>query len=245
MYTKFIILSAPRCGTNYLSYLLHSHPNIVSSGELFNQDRMRSGLGKPRLERLPFITQIRDLFPIHFLKFAIFTHYPEYVKAVGFKILYYQLETPKGYKIASYLRNSYDLKVIHLKRENFLDSLVSLKLSRLSNVWSTFDGVYPENVKINLNYDECVTHFTYLDKSYNKYNELFKNHSLLNLSYERLIQSTDAVTSKILTFLAVDSYKLTAPTKKLNTRPITEIVENFGQLKHKFSHTRWSQFFVN
>jgi LPS sulfotransferase NodH len=46
-YQKFIILSMPRSGSNYLAYLLNSHPGIVCFGEMYDK---RAVQGKPANE---------------------------------------------------------------------------------------------------------------------------------------------------------------------------------------------------
>lgn len=76
---EFIILSTARTGSVFLQTLLESHSNIKIFGELFN-------LGY--LARRVAIEALKD--PLKYVKNKIYKSYPPQIKAVGFRIFYYQ-----------------------------------------------------------------------------------------------------------------------------------------------------------
>ena len=106
-HVHFVILCMPRTGSTLLHTLLNSHPNIISYGEVLRRNYVR---GKQT-----------DLSA------DIFKKHQTSIKAIGLK-LFYEYRTKQDFKdyYREITRNK-NVKIIHLVRENLLDSFISLK----------------------------------------------------------------------------------------------------------------------
>src|SRR5207244_2299235 len=109
----FLVICHSRTGSNFLLWLLASHPRILHIGEPF---------GAYQLEHDWVSTRIRDIGSVGYLQELLQRKGNE--DAVGFKLLYQQLspEFAEQWNLADlaflreFLVDLGDLKVIHLKR---------------------------------------------------------------------------------------------------------------------------------
>src|SRR5262245_35796159 len=90
-YSRFIILSRGRSGSNLLRGLLNSHSQIITFGELF---RSYDSIGWefPNYDHYLQYRRLISLFqndPANFLEKKVFRKFPKHIAAVGFKIFYY------------------------------------------------------------------------------------------------------------------------------------------------------------
>lgn len=240
-YRKFIILTAPRCGSNHLSCLLHSHPELVSVGEAFCLEKVWGSPAKPQLDSGWFWKPIRDLFPRLFLRAMIYHAYPGGVRAVGFRMFYHHLDHFGS--IREMLGLDRSVAVIHLKRRNMMENLVSLTVARKTGHWSsqTAPAVRPERVR--LTFSECTAHFAYLTAKQAEYDAVFSGHPKLTVYYEDLVRHPGRETARIEDFLGVSHRVLTSPLVKQSAYPLPRTVKNYRELKHRFAKTEWSAFF--
>ena len=73
--------------------------------------------------------------------------------------------------------------------------------------------------------------------------DFFAEHKRLVITYEELVENTDNITNKIQDFLGLETQNLVVQTQKQATQPISEVIDNYQQLKTEFSNTSWSNFF--
>jgi len=133
-YVRFLILSGARTGSHMLAQALNSSPKITCFREVFNplQDFIQfdvEGYDNFSAQAL----SLRSQDPVRFLEERIFCRYPEEVSAVGFKFHYGQFWGFPG--LLERLVEDRELRVLHLKRQNLLRMLVSLKLARATGVF--------------------------------------------------------------------------------------------------------------
>ena len=139
-YRKFIILGKGRTGSNMLASALRSHTQIVAYGELFNNaDHHRILWEHP--DYIPYrpldrARKLRERDPREFVEKLVFRRYPLQVSAVGFKLFYYHAQEKSWESVWPYLKAMPDLKIIHIKRENILKNVLSLKIAFTTNEWS-------------------------------------------------------------------------------------------------------------
>lgn len=243
-YTRFVIIGSHRSGSNYLSSLLSSHPDIISIGEVFNQSILFAKPGKPHLERNIFIKAARDASPVWFLRHFIYHDYSPQIKAVGFRYFYLHAEG-KFRSILEYLKNDKNIRIIHLKRKNLLRSYWSLRKAQETGIW-TVQSVSPivqPAIHLTLHPNDCASYFTSMETYIKTFDAHFSRHKTIEVEYESLCRNLDHEQSRILSFLEVSPHKLSASTKKLGVVPLRTVISNFFELKSHFKATRWQWFF--
>jgi len=239
-YIKFVIIATHRTGSNYLSCLLNDHPEVFSLGEVFNLPTIWGQPGNPEINHSRILKIFRNLLPVSFLRLYVYGKYPDLVKAVGFRYFYSQADTFQS--VTDYLRSQSDVKVIHLKRRNLLDSYVSLNLAKSSGVWSS-EKPPGKLRKLVINPKDCLDYFEKSSRLITKYDRLFAKSSRIDIYYEDLLRKKASQIRKILKYLGILDRKLTCNLIKQNTRSFDEVVVNYKILKKYFRGTRWEGFF--
>lgn len=222
-FKPFIVLSRSRTGTNLLLSYLNSHPNIRAEGELFRRLNGRSY--KSILSKT-------------------FSKQPFYIQAKGFKIFYYHPLDDSSSHIWKDLNNLASLSVIHMKRRNIFRTLISRKIAGSQNVWkATSSNDLRMNKSIMFSVEELEHGFKQTRKWERGGDELFRNHPVLSVYYEDLVEDVEGTFAEITNFLGVRCIK--PKTKMLKQNPETQIdlVTNYSELRQVFSGTKWESFF--
>lgn len=242
-YKKFIILGGPRTGSSYLSSLLRSHSQMVSYHELFHDSDVITGYRKYDQSKNLNLKKTRNNDPKSFLDQFVFKGYSDQIKMVGFKILHSQAKD--NLKLVwDYLKQCPDLKIIFIWRKNILKSLVSLKISYLTDKWIITDpSQSTDNLWVRLNYKSCRMYFQMIDSAVAEYTKLFNKNKKLTVHYEDLVDNLDSELIKIQKFLDVKPETLGSRLKKQNNRKLSEVLLNYSELKRDFTGTRWESFF--
>lgn len=245
-YCKFIILGKGRSGSNFLRGLLDDHSQVFTFGELF-RDPQRIGWGRSDYRKYLHSSKLISLTqndPNEFLENRVFRKFPKNISAVGFKIFYHHAQKDGREAVWTFLKDSKDIKVIHLKRENILKRLLSLRKAFITNSWKTGTPTFqsPET-KILLTYEECLQEFIELKETQAKYDELFKDHPVLELVYEDLASDRNKEMKRVQAFLGIRAEPLQPSTYKQSHKPLSESISNYFELKEKFQGTPWETFF--
>ena len=226
-YSKFVIISHARSGSNLLLNALNSHPNIIAEHEIFAAHNRNIGENfQPTLDNL-------------------FKERLESAKAVGCKIFYYHLNEDEWRQISEIP----ELKVIHLKRENSLSMIVSMKVAFKTDQW----GITNESERIDasekqvyLDYDFLRERFEQMELWKNNTQKLFKKAQTKNVFYKDLVKQYEQTVKDLFEFLnvtdiAIETSKIKH--KKQNPEPLNQLIQNYDELKHKFSGTPWKSYF--
>jgi len=218
MQTKFIILTTSRTGSTWLTSLLSSHPSICCQGEIAKYPK--------------FLSNVPQNLNLAFSKSK---------PICGFKIFYYHGND----QLWNILISDMNIHVIHLRRKNYLDMVVSKKMMQ-----HTGTGNISNKKKVITNFrtvidpKECEQFFTDFETSYTKFSSLFKNHPMLEIVYEDLVQNPYMQCNSILNFLGAKKIKLHSDIVKRNHTPIHEAISNYNELKLYFSNTKWASMFI-
>jgi LPS sulfotransferase NodH len=266
---RFIVLGAPRSGSNFLMSLLSAHTNVKAYGEMFNLDM----LSPAQLEEV-----LED--PVAYLQKRIYLQPPEGKSAVGFKIFYDHLTKDYFSKIVdrdymgekvknridklndfiearysrselyerfekawSFLIDDNKLKVIHLKRVDKLQSLLSLKMAYRTNEWMNYTGKSTDKPMLEVGYEECRSYFTRMEEYETKYSNLFAAHDKIDINYEDLATQKEVELDRVLDFLNLPKHPLFTRLHKQNESSPGNIIINYDALKDRFVSTRWNMFF--
>lgn len=235
-YTPFLILTRDRTGSNMLVQYLNSHPSIRCDYEVLASLNGRSG---------PDLVE------------SIYGKQPFNIKAKGFKVFYHH---PSGVDQAtvdgtwSALQSIPNLRLIHLRRLNILETAVSSKIAYESGVYgdlgkSSISQSHPPASKavnsIIYPVDKLQSVFEKTRQCEDQYPKLFGNCPSLEITYEALISQPQAELSKICSFLGCNpSIRLTTNFRKQRSKSLRSVVANYDELKEFFAGSCWEEFFV-
>ena len=261
-YRPFVIVSLARTGSTYLESLLTSHPNILSFREIYGVHSRYPGyrglvylntlLHKPNLRHLFRVILHKNFrilramlfeMPVQdFLSSLLYGSYPTGIESVGFKYhLYHGNRIPE---LKEYLRRHREIKIVHLRRKNYLHMLVSEKLAQASNQWELKDKAADKahQIRIRLEKEECEETFFQYERQEEGAESQFAGHDTFVLNYEDLVQNQEETLDRVQEFLGVERRRLSSPLKRQRTRQLSEVIENYDSLKQAFKGSRWSVF---
>jgi LPS sulfotransferase NodH len=242
-YTRFVVLGRSRVGSNLLRGLLNAHPEVVAFGEVL---RDASSLdwdhtGYFQSDGVRVLLQ-RD--PVKFLDASVLGRYPRSVRAVGFKLFYYHARQGAQAAVWPYLRDRRELRIIHLKRRNLLQTHLSRKRAVLTDRWVNTSGQPEQPVIVSVDYDECLKDFQQTRAWEDDCDREFAGHSLLQVSYEHLADDYSAEARRIQEFLGVPTRRVSPSTFQQTRQPLSATIANYGELKERFTGTAWQEFFT-
>jgi LPS sulfotransferase NodH len=224
---RFVILSFPRAGTNYLMSLIVHHPHVIEFGELFTESNLSYEI-------------LQD--PVAYLKEKIYKAYPPEITFVGFKMFYQHatvnsafinlIKTDKDLHeklkehvrkfelrfnrfdyadlrkkldgVWNYLKDDSELKIIHLKRRNKLKMFSSLKRAYVLNEWAKLDDNARQNQNsVFLDPDRCYEFFNMASDKERHFDAFFRNNKMIDVTYEQLCKNTIVTIEKIYDFLGI------------------------------------------
>jgi LPS sulfotransferase NodH len=248
-YTPFIIMCRSRVGSNLLRGLLDAHQQVAIYGEIFRDSRSFDWdhIGYFQSRRMHALMQ-QD--PVSFVDRRVFGRYPGFVRAVGFKLFYYHARAGAESSVWSYLRDRPNVKVIHLRRRNLLETHLSRKRAALTGRWvetsngNGRSGGLDHHGAIRLDYQECLADFAQTRSWEEECGRYFSGHTTLEVQYETLASNPSAEAERIQTFLNVDVISVRPATVKQKSRPLSGAIANYAELKDQFSGTSWAEFFT-
>lgn len=243
-YTRFIILGRSRSGSNFLRGLLNSHSQIITFEELFkNPEMIGWGLdGYSQDQRT--LEQFRT-DPIAFLEKNVFVKMPMEIKAVGFKLFYYHAHGTSLEPIWNYIKAHTEIRVLHIKRQNILKTHLSKKRAEITDSWINLTGEKEQAPRITLDYEECKADFEQTRAWEDTYTQFFQQHHVLELVYEDLARNYAQRMEEVQAFLGVNRQAVQPQTFKQASRPLSEAITNYAELKHQFAGTPWQEFFTD
>lgn len=212
-YLKFAIISQPRVGSTLLLSYLNYHSQILVKGEVVREKRNNPTFLKVSI--------------LEFLEKEVFKKYHRSIKAVGFKYFYeHSLLEPE---LLRHLITNRSLKLIHLKRKDLLRSYLSHKIAENTTKWSEslFEKKIPlKNRQIQVDVSDFNKYKKAMKDNYLLFSKIFKDHNVLTLYYEDLIENPKHCLSDVQTFLKVKNKKLLTVLERQNPEPIEELIKN-------------------
>jgi len=167
-YGKFIIITRSRTGSNLLISLLNSHPEIEAYGEMFNQ--------------LHGLTS-------EWIWNSIFGFKSSSVKFVRFKIFYYHPLNSDDRWIWNKIYSDNTIPVIHLVRDNTLQTFLSKQIADKTKVWQNQNGKNffdDESKRVYLNPKKYLEVFERTERWVNDTDQKPANHRTIKISYEEI-----------------------------------------------------------
>ena len=241
-YQKFILMGMPRSGSNFLVSSLRSRKNIIAYGELFSEKshkRRDIQWDTPGYTATEEALMLRDTDPVAFLESMVFKRMPTRVEALGFKLFYHHADE-NWECVWPYLKEQ-DLKVLHLKRRNYLKVLLSISVAMRTGQFLIENKEKLRQQAIALDYDECL-HWFEMTKAWETEFDSYFNDSLV-VFYEDLVKNYSKNMQIIQEYLNVRVGETRSPLKKQARFPLDKAITNFDQLKSGFADSEWAVFF--
>jgi LPS sulfotransferase NodH len=233
---RFIILAAPRTGSNLLCTLLNSHPEVLCHHELYNPDGIFYALDY-RDGSLDFGSMaVRDRDPFGFLQ-RIWEH-PQAASCVGFKMT-------RGQNAAimqSLIGDSAVLKIL-LYRRNRLKTFVSEQIARQTDRWEVYakDEISTHTPRLRIDVESFKAHCDLNQSFYADIERALQSSGQpwIETAYEAILTASEHV--RLLGFLGVDATKarLSQSSIKQNDADLRTHIENYQELELAFKGSEY------
>ena len=251
---KFIILSSQRTGSGYLQECMNSHPDIACYGEILigygGEYKKMPPLLLKRYRRLRTLWQVLFsgalLMPGRTVRDVFCSDEAIASKAVGFRVMYNQLERNPLAMRAVLEQES--VHVIHLQRRNLLKKYASHVLMHNHvrhgrKAAHLYEKVSAVQVRIDL--DAAIKYFRKEERVQQKYTEMFSNYPVLPLFYEDIVGAGGIVFSertRILQFLELSDGEMRSKQVKANPSQLEDYISNYEELRARLQDTKWVDF---
>ena len=226
--TRFVILAAPRTGSNLLCTLLNSHPDVLCHHELFNPNGIFYAL-EYRDGSLDFGSmEARNREPFAFLQ-RVWGH-PQGATCVGFKMTRGQ-DTAV---VQSLIEDASVLKIL-LYRRNRLKTFISEQLARQTDRWEVYskDELATDRGKLHVDIEAFRAHCELNERYYQDIEDALRasEQPWISTVYEDIL--TEPEHARLLEFLGVEATdtQLTQASVKQSDRDLRTHIENFQELE--------------
>lgn len=269
MTERFLILGNARTGTTFLQTLLDSHSEVKSHGEILHllakpKKLLHQFLENPikSLENQVYVSHPPPIKAVGFK--TVYTQMGEesiFLSNMDTRNVCLEIKTKRERfseymqrnfdlveirqrfaELSSYLQAQEDIRIIHVKRKNKLDSYLSRRLAEQSGIWSSKSGSYHVD-SIQLEFEDCLKDFQKTEEFENKYDQLFEKHPVITVYYEDMVRNINETVSALQTFLGLTKERLSSPLTKQNRRGAASMISNYKELREQFECDKWKEFF--
>ena len=258
---EYVLLGMPRTGSTLLLTGLGKNPDILTFGELFHQVEHERRVVHP-VQRdgvsYPFDPQQHDA--IEFLKEHVYNPALWSHVAVGFKLFAEKVEGPGTERLFARMKDSFPkLKTLQIIRENYLAVLTSREIAKVTNEWVVYNKTSEtssitsaaeklsrdqrERPTVEIAPDMAQRYFENMERVDRFFSDFFGGPRHLVVYYDDLAREFALQMQNVFEFLGVQSMHVEPAIKKQSSRPLSESISNFEQLRDVFRSTRFEKFF--
>ena len=234
--TRFVILAAPRTGSNLLCTLLNSHPEVLCHHEIFNPNGIFYALeyrdGSLDLGGM----EARDREPFAFLQ-RVWEH-PQGAPCVGFKMTRGQ----NAVIMQNLIEDSGVMKIL-LYRRNRLKTFISEQLARQTDRWEVYarDELATDKPKLHVDVKSFKAHCDLNESFYQDIQHALRSgqQPWIETAYEDILATSEHV--RLLEFLGVraSETRLTQASVKQSDSDLRTHIENFQELELALEGTEY------
>jgi LPS sulfotransferase NodH len=235
----FILLAVARSGSGLLQDYLNQHESIRCLGEIFKkefikketwQDFKKEFINKETWQdvsgRSAELKHLHQTDLVSFWK-LILEKYKLNRPVLGAKIFYSHRE---GEEIWRYFASS-RTPIVHLMREELIDSFLSKKLARAAGIWKQLknDEVVTEyNRRIFIDLDAFRHYCVKFWRQFDSIKSLFRDNPCLEITYSALVQDREKTMSEIYSFLGLPNEETSPRLVRQLSRPREELIINWN-----------------
>ncbi len=168
---------------------LNSHSEILSHGEII-RIKLEQGVEEVSIEEYVYMPMSKT------------------IKAVGLK-LFYEYQDKKGYnQVFEEVMGDTNINIIHLMRKDMRKQLESLKKAEKTGIWSSTLKENKEDEGVNIPDIEFKEYEDNQKAIMQSVKERLKNHQVIEVYYEDLVDDPKVVLDNIQDFIKVDKKPL-------------------------------------
>lgn len=263
-----IVFTNGRSGSNYISGLINRHPNLTNYGEVLGEWTIPYKLyekffaSRATTEAyLDYIYSSRSFFYLSQL-YSASAHIRKSkkinfkdlssIKSLGIKDFSMNF-TRRG--LRNYLRDRPDIKVISLYRENHLERYISYLNLKQSGVVSVEKDqtkrIKTKDLKVRVSPDEVLSDLKRIEQETEDQLEIVRELSperVYEIRYEDLFSSRErssSIQQGMFDFLGVEPLDIQGSSKKILTKKMSEIIENYDEFLSQIRDTRYEKFVID
>lgn len=239
---QLFIVGNPRTGSTLLSTLLLQHPSVHVHGELFHpEENERKSTHYLRGRRKAWFDPESD-DAILFLDSHVFGVDKDYldrsVSVVGVKIFAKHVNTGGAKHLFRRIRAHYpDAAVIHMRRDDYLDVLVSLEIASRSRQWVNWSHdvqAREELSRFKIDVDRANAFFAQMYSADSFFALNFAGPNYTAVQYETLVANLEGQTTSLFELLGVADHPVSAVTEKQVRSTDFELIKNMDELVAAF-----------
>lgn len=233
---RFVVLTAPRTGSNFLCSLLNSHPQILCHHELFNASGIFCSLDLRSRSAYYFGTLAeRDRDPLGFLARV-------WGKSFGHPVVGFKFNRGQNRAVFEAVVADRDVGKIVMRRRNRIRTYVSEMIAQLTGEWESYPGIRlsasPPRIPV-----PPAGLFRFVEHNQTWFGDVDRwlgdsGQSALAVDYEDLVAG-GGDGRRIFEFLGVDpgAAGLKAATRKQNPAGLEALIANFDELAEALAGT--------
>lgn len=241
----FVIVAAPRTGTNLLIGLLNDFEGCFVGNELFNDKNISNDIipwHDISDADWPVLLALRRRDPVVFWQTLCAHSANRGFQTVGFKLLYSQGLSQED--LLEHLVADETIPIIHIKRRNLLRRLVSERQASATGRWAvsaTSAARAPPKVAITIN--DIVRSIGTTEAHQATFDSRFAEHPVLRLIYEDLARRPVRTAERVAEFLGLRAARNppTVKYRKTGHEKLLDTMADFKSLRAKMR--RWGSFF--
>ncbi|MGH8249943.1 MAG: hypothetical protein ACREVI_04475 [Steroidobacteraceae bacterium] len=219
-YSRVVIVTRSRSGSNLLCSFLESHPRAFVWREIFRRPHYFT----------PKLTQR-----------LVGGRYLRRFRVVAYKVFYYH-RVPEDYW--ERLISDDRIRIIHLIRTNFLETYVSLKQASASRKWESFDtdsSPSPEHSTIHLNIADMMAFLNQNRNLIESFSERSRGRkNLLTLTFDQLAsgEAWQLVSSLLEGDLDPSLYGVARNTRQGSSK-LRDRISNLAEVEQALEESQW------
>ncbi len=224
---KFVVLAAPRTGSNWVCSMLNSHPEILCHHEIFNPEGIHYALDHRRGDLNLGDLEERERAPLLFLSRLWQQTFG--CRAVGFK-----LNRQQNREVFQSILINPQVRKLVLSRRNRIKTFVSEMLAEQTGQWESYETSRTSagKRKVCIELKALLAHIALNQDYYAHIQESLETtgQTFLRVAYEDLKFEEEWM--RILKFLEVSpiAWPLTPGTRKQNSTDLRDLISNFTEL---------------
>ncbi len=238
----FVIQSMPRCGTHLVLTALQSHPDLTCYGEVLNPFSTVHGFPDINPTAPKLIKHCKSAAkPTGFAAHAYVGLGP-HERGPGIDKEFLSQKTVRC-EVGFWHNLPKDCKVVTLRRDNLLERYVSMALATKHDIWrvQVGDPLLPPTV-LTVNIPDMLKAFERTETLYAIAQERFPD--ALMLSYEEIVEDTNATLGQIQRYLGVKELPI-KPTTVKTGRPMHETLVNYTAVQDAIRGTQYEHFLTD